>query len=893
MGEVNIVNNGKPYFFRFDIAKEGGMSARITDYLKTRVNDNGKKVPVKWFDQGQVMNVHGMSPFIQGGVGRYTTDENNELLPGPDVVYRDWQGTPADVTDDGMVYYTLEDQFFCKQGQFKGIFGLRDSNGNVFSSVNIIFEIQGNDFRIHQTTEYYSSELEKMKSKFSNDTQQVIKDARDAYNKQTQATRDALIAKNAEVEEVRAEERIIGNRLINYQDQIDKNDIIKRGEFNQNNESMKNMVQNQLSKISATPIMLADLDSVKEKFPNGTEQLVVTSNGHRAIWTDSQWQDGGIYQSAGIAPETVDIENLKGVYQDETAPNLYSELSSNIRLGGFHKADGTFIPNSDWGEISIGVSPSEQITWNQLTYSYTFWKNDTYVSGGDANESLITVTIPQDITAIKIPVSLRDTDTFKKRDFCIVRGSKIADAYPQNNVIPKTWIPSRNVSLQVGDGMIVGQGTINITFDNEQWYMNLPQESQVVYRSRMMPISNKKVALAGLGHSRGTWIYFNDATWKLQTFSAPNGDSNLISVGMMYDSFEPSSWNIKTNLQLKINNNPKTLGVITNENITPSATIPMISGLGSVQIDTAANTMSFNNLYISYGHTTEEINSNPINIEKIKSGAWLYYDFDVKKIVSSLDENISFNWGNIGAYWYPNHIVLNGNPTIFIDGVKYNASEPLKGHKINVLGDSISQGINTSKSYVSDLKTVTGADLVRNYGVAGASISQKSIDRFEWDNIEPLISSYSRMDQDADVIVIFAGVNDWVYGRQLGDDKSVDITTFYGALNTLLTNLRSQYVGATIILVTPLQTDWTTRPANGVDDTSGKNVEGLYLKDYVDAIKKSASKYAVPVLDLYSSMFYPFNKDFKDKYMTDSLHPTRAGHILLADRIGKFINEKV
>ena len=143
MGEVNIVNNGKPYFFRFDIAKEGGMSARITDYLKTRVNDNGKKVPVKWFDQGMVMNVHGMSPFIQGGVGHYTPDENNELLPGPDVVYRDWQGTPADVTDDGMVYYTLEDQFFCKQGQFKGIFGLRDSNGNVFSSVNIIFEIQG------------------------------------------------------------------------------------------------------------------------------------------------------------------------------------------------------------------------------------------------------------------------------------------------------------------------------------------------------------------------------------------------------------------------------------------------------------------------------------------------------------------------------------------------------------------------------------------------------------------------------------------------------------------------------------------------------------------------------------------------------------------------------
>lgn len=887
------INNGEPYYLKVDISKAGESTVSINNYIKMRVFDNGKVLPVKWFDQNVVMNVNGMIPFIEGSVGQFHTDENDNIVMAPDAVHRDWQGTAANTRDGGWADYILTDQMFTEEGAFSGFIGLMDGNGRRLTSINIWFRVLGDDVMFGLTQKYYSDKVEKLIRQIEDKTDQVIKEARDAYTKETQATRDALIAKNAEVEEVRTEERIIGNRLINYQDQIEKNDIIKRGEFNQNNESMKNMVQNQLSKISATPIMLADLNSVKEKFPNGTEQLVVTANGHRAIWSGNQWQDGGIYQSAGIAPETVDIENLKGVYQDETAPNLYSELSSNIRPGGFHKADGTFIQNSDWGEISIGVSPSEQITWNQLTYSYTFWKNDTYVSGGNANESLITVTIPQDITVIKIPVSLRDTDTFKKRNFCIVRGSKIAAAYPQNNVIPKTWIPSKNVSLQVGDGMIVGQGTINITFDSEQWYMNLPQESQVVYRSKMMSISNKKVALVGLGHNRGTWLYFNSATWELQTFSAPNENSNLISVGMMYDSFDTSSWNIKTNLQLEINNNPKTLGVITNENITPSTTIPMISGLGSVQIDTAANTMSFNNLYISYGHNTEEINSNPINIEKIKSGAWLYYDFDAKKIVSSLDENISSNWGNIGAYWYPNHIVINGNPTIFIDGVKYNNCEPLKGHKINVLGDSISQGINTSKSYVSDLKTITGADLVRNYGVAGASISQKSVDRFEWDNIEPLISSYSRMDREADVIVIFAGVNDWVYGRQLGDDKSVDITTFYGALNTLLTNLRSQYVGATIILVTPLQTDWTTRPANGVSDSNGKNIEGLFLKDYVDAIKTIAPKYAVPVLDLYNSMFYPFNKDFKEKYMTDSLHPTRAGHILLADRIGKFINQEV
>ena len=315
MGEVNIVNNGKPYFFRFDIAKEGGMSARITDYLKTRVNDNGKKVPVKWFDQGAAMNVHGMSPFIQGGVGHWTPDDDNNLLPGPDVVYRDWQGTPADVTDDGMVYYTLEDQFFCKQGQFKGIFGLRDSNGNVFSSVNIIFEIQGNDFRIHQTTEYYSSELEKMKARFSNDTQQVIKDARDSIDKQTQASRDALKAKDAEVEATRAEQKILGNQLDTYKDQIERNEIVRRSEFLTNSEALSASINDRLSKISPNPEVFDNFPQLQATYPNGKDGLFfVTETKHLYTYSNGKWQDRGELPLTGLTNEQKNILN-NSIYQ--------------------------------------------------------------------------------------------------------------------------------------------------------------------------------------------------------------------------------------------------------------------------------------------------------------------------------------------------------------------------------------------------------------------------------------------------------------------------------------------------------------------------------------------------------------------------------------------------
>lgn len=229
--DLNIVNSGKPYFFRFDVAKEAGEIARITDYLKTRVSDNGKKVPIQWYDQGQVIDTHGMSPFIEGGVGHYTKNDDGEMLPSSDVVYREWYGTPGDVTDDGIAYYTLEDQFFCKKGMFKGFFGLRDSKGNILTSVNIIFQILGSDLRITKAGEFYLSELENLKTKFKVQTQDVINEARDAYNKQIRANQETLMMQNTQMDSIRAEQNIIGTQATGLQQQIDANDIVRKADF--------------------------------------------------------------------------------------------------------------------------------------------------------------------------------------------------------------------------------------------------------------------------------------------------------------------------------------------------------------------------------------------------------------------------------------------------------------------------------------------------------------------------------------------------------------------------------------------------------------------------------------------------------------------------------------
>lgn len=384
MGEVNIVNNGKPYFFRFDIAKEGGMSARITDYLKTRVNDNGKKVPVKWFDQGMAMNVHGMSPFIQGGVGHWTPDDNNELLPGPDVVYRDWQGTPADVTDEGMVYYTLEDQFFCKQGQFKGIFGLRDSNGNVFSSVNIIFEIQGNDFRIHQTTEYYSSELEKMKAKFANDTEQVLNDAKASYTNETQTVREALASAQGAIQTTIDTQQGLSTRLAGMQQQIATNDIVTRPEYQQ----LSNQLTQQVTQMKESGLEFFNtIDDLKAKYPQGANKLCVTLNdSHQWVYDYAQgvWNDAGAYNYG-----TIDPKILTSAYQSN---------SDNL------------IPNSDFKDLEcwtagrVATDPSVYIdSTNSINGANTLIMNG-FAEEGTTNESWL-ISQPQPFSGNVISIA--------------------------------------------------------------------------------------------------------------------------------------------------------------------------------------------------------------------------------------------------------------------------------------------------------------------------------------------------------------------------------------------------------------------------------------------------------------------------------------------------------
>ena len=208
--------------------------------------------------------------------------------------------------------------------------------------------------------------------------------------------------------------------------------------------------------------------------------------------------------------------------------------------------------------------------------------------------------------------------------------------------------------------------------------------------------------------------------------------------------------------------------------------------------------------------------------------------------------------------------------------------------KINILGDSITEGVGASSSdrcFVSVLAARTGA-ICRNYGIGGTRIAfqKKSSAEPHWDY--DFCSRVSGMDNDTDCVIVFGGTNDYGTGdAEFGSmsDRSKD--TFYGALHVLYRSLIERFTDAKIVIVTPLHRCNEENPRG-----DGKAADGPVLKEYIRAIREVAEYYSLPVLDLYAvSGLQPEIAAIKERFMPDGLHPSDAGHEMIAERMQKFL----
>lgn len=200
--------------------------------------------------------------------------------------------------------------------------------------------------------------------------------------------------------------------------------------------------------------------------------------------------------------------------------------------------------------------------------------------------------------------------------------------------------------------------------------------------------------------------------------------------------------------------------------------------------------------------------------------------------------------------------------------------------KVQVFGDSISDDSSrtTWATLISTYLAQRTINLI-NSAVGGSSYGHGHIDGKYGDHpdgnmVNDLLKD-GTLETDADIIVMFAGTNNWAGETPLGQWGDDTIGTFYGDVRDAFDYL-STHTNALVIVCTPCGR------YNSTDASRSKNSDGLVLnpqgktlRQFCDAIVETAHLYQYPVVDLYYDLGWNINN--VSHYTEDGLHPNLIG----------------
>ena len=223
----------------------------------------------------------------------------------------------------------------------------------------------------------------------------------------------------------------------------------------------------------------------------------------------------------------------------------------------------------------------------------------------------------------------------------------------------------------------------------------------------------------------------------------------------------------------------------------------------------------------------------------------------------------------------------------------------LRGKVVDFLGDSITEGFGIEacldKRYDNIIKEKCGLKNAYNYGIGGTRIAyqMKPSEEPVWDLY--FCGRVYLMNKEADVIVVYGGVNDYTHGdAPFGKMGDTTPQTYCGAVDFLMNKLNELYPNAAKVFMTPARMQYENMNDEKPSPRSMKYSDAKPLVDYGRVINETAEKYNIKVLDLYERL--PINPNIaadKEKYTIDGLHFSAEGHKVLADTLINFIENEM
>ena len=380
---INHNNSGHKYRIAVDIAKEGSHIWDLTPYFKGRVGDNNFGLQVTWYYQGQLMNVVGMKPYIEGLVGQYSFGKNGEIDMDPDAVPVRYDGSPDDCEEAGKATFYFPSQMFPKEGIFKGFIGVKDdrdgSKNPQISGVTIWFKVLPGIAQMGHACDVYISDLDKAiatakekliqaNNDFSQKTEATLRDLQKKYDQEVAEHANALIEDTADL-------RKLAQTCGSIQAQIDANDIVRVSDFKKTISDTNNKIDDRLKHISLNPEAFASLDDLNAKYPHGSDGLFrIGDEGF--IWENGTWNNIGKLASTVISDS--DFNQRLGSFMFFDGVNDHVEITENYskdldaHVGTMTIPKGVLVYLADQGLFKGN---------DALTLKYTYTQDQVFQNG--------------------------------------------------------------------------------------------------------------------------------------------------------------------------------------------------------------------------------------------------------------------------------------------------------------------------------------------------------------------------------------------------------------------------------------------------------------------------------------------------------------------------------
>lgn len=846
--------------------ERGGLLYDMYDQFNARVGDQGTPLVMQW-TQGLAdtlidLQAKKLHFYAAGKVGQYLEKLKDGTgyqmsADASQVEYEDRNA--AGTMDHGITKVKLPKQFFPQEGIFYGYFGLKDDQGNTYTSVNVWFRVLGGVPIMGAAIPYFSTRFDELMETCQGRIEDVLIQLQKEIQDKIQAAENAIDDNIASLKKLAAAVGAI-------QAQIDAGNVVTLVQHNRDIKALSEMIERKLSEMNLTPETFPNEDAIQTTYPSGKEGLFIAEDtGHKWIYYQGRWADAGIYQGIGIADRSLKAKMTK---QFDV---LYRVVQAQPIVVDWTKHQITIAKYISLMEGKEVVDlPEGKYTWDDKLVTVYCGFNATrqqfdFVDYGHIND------LPDDDYFIGI------FDTASKMISSLFKVTEATSVWHDGT---KTLI--QNKLLPPLQQAICTANDDDIHIDFAKRTLTLYNTLHFYSKTHALEVQPDTFTLNDKGLA--SFIY---ATW--------SDDSNkyvLKAVAEINDVPE-NSWYLgwidyyrSSSYFNQIGTN--SINKLKRANLT-------IAGKITVDFDTKEIVFPRNFDGFNFNLKLPKDYQNPVRVplkvsDGMKDNKNVYYiAVDPKNAdhlaISSDYTELSYNcqligWINLSAKYYD--FKEYGNAADL-------ASQPFIGKKVTCLGDSITSGGVTDNggqaiSYAWYLETLIGTNPT-NAGVSGSHITKGTVGRTD--------SFTERVDsiKGQDLVTIYGGVNDFLFDSPLGamTDEATTQTTFYGALKYLVTRLTFNNPDAKLLFITPMKAD----KYGGTYDVNGnvrKNSVNATEEDYVNAIKEVASYYSIPVLDLFHNGNLNPYIPAQNTMTVDGLHPNEKGAQRLAKTIAHAIN---